>query len=349
MCAPAVALIFSSKGEVEIFSNDNRCNKKIVEFPHFGGEGRSIDLLDDQLVLLGDNKIGGKFEYISIHRPRKGLLGMKFSVDLSLVGNGPHWHTSHSYGNEILAIGGYHQSKARLSNTVWNGLNLHWQNGSSFSRFSSGACKVKLSREVFLLIGGFERVKGSRVALNLMLRLNTTQETVEEMPPIKMSRAFHACEVFNEKILISGGNQGENAIADEVYSLTTNTSSLLSMDSSLTRQQHQLLRLGETIFALGGILSNGSKTALVEWFDWSVMKWKHHGQALVSEGTAHLSVTAFPLTAVDCHAGCSCGLVNNKGNSRIVGGTETQVDEEQALTYHQSYHHSCRKTLIPGL
>ena len=63
MCAPAVALIFSSGGEVEVFSKDKKCNQKIVDFPDFGGEGHSVDLLDEQLVLLGVHQIGGKFEY----------------------------------------------------------------------------------------------------------------------------------------------------------------------------------------------------------------------------------------------------------------------------------------------
>ena len=54
-----------------------------MEFPSFGGQGRSIDLLDEQLILLGDNKLGGKFEYKSIHQPRKGLLGMKFTKEVS--------------------------------------------------------------------------------------------------------------------------------------------------------------------------------------------------------------------------------------------------------------------------
>ena len=203
-----------------------------MEFPSFGGQGRSIDLLDEQLILLGDNKLGGKFEYKSIHQPRKGLLGMKFTKEVSPIGNSPLWHTSHAFGNQLLAVGGDFQSKARLSNAVWNELNLRWQNGSRFSRFAVGACKVKLAKDVFLVIGGFEHVKESKVEMKIVLRLNITEETVEELPPIRRSRAFHACEVSEEKILISGGTQGEVIIADEVYSVTQNTSTALNMSSS---------------------------------------------------------------------------------------------------------------------
>ena len=296
-----------------------------MDFPSFGGQGRSIDLLDEQLILLGDNKIGGKFEYKSIQQPRKGLLGMKFSTQASPIGNSPLWHTSHAFGNQLLSIGGEFQSKAKLSNTVWNGLNLRWQNGSRFSRFAIGACKVKLAKDVFLLIGGFERVNGSRVDMNTVLRLNITEEAVEELPAIGRNRAFHSCEVFEGKILISGGTRGEVTIADEVYNLTTNEPIVLNMTSSLGRHQHQLLRLEESIFAFGGILSNGSETSAVEWFDWTDMRWKQHEQSLLSENTTNLAVTAFPLSAVDCLAGCRCGLAGNLGNARIVGGTEAQV------------------------
>ena len=183
----------------------------------------------------------------------------------------------------------------------------------------------KLAKEVFLLIGGFERVNGSKVEMNTVLRLNITEETVEELPSIRRNRAFHACEVFEGKILVSGGTQGEVTIADEVYSLTTNESTVLNMTSSLGRSQHQLLRLEETIFAFGGLQGNGSETSVVEWFDWMDMSWKQHEQSLLSEKTTNLAVTAFPLSAVDCLAGCSCGLAGNLDNARIVGGTEAQV------------------------
>ena len=296
-----------------------------MEFPSFGGQGRSIDLLDEQLILLGDNKLGGKFEYKSIHQPRKGLLGMKFTKEVSPIGNSPLWHTSHAFGNQLLAVGGDFQSKARLSNAVWNGLNLRWQNSSRFSRFAVGACKVKLAKDVFLVIGGFERVKESKVEMKMVLRLNITEETVEELPPIRRSRAFHACEVSEGKILISGGVKGKVTVGDEVYSLRTNKSRVLRKADSLGRHQHRLLRLEETIFAFGRLLRNGSQTSVVEWFDWMEMRWKQHEQSLLSENTTDLAVTAFPLSAVDCLDGCSCGLAGSLPNARIVGGSEAQV------------------------
>ena len=79
-------------------------------------------------------------------------------------------------------------------------------------------------------------MKDAKVEMNLVLRLNITTEVVEELPSIKLSRAFHACEVFEGNILISGGTNGGIIIADEVYNLTSKESTILSMTSSLKRK-----------------------------------------------------------------------------------------------------------------
>ena len=300
-----------------------------MDFPSFGGQGHSIDLLDEQLILLGGkSQLGGKFEYKSIHQPRKGLLGMKFSKEMSPVGNSPLWHTSHVYGNQLLAIGGEFESKARLSSTLWKGLNLRWQNGSQFSRFANGSCAVKVAKDVFVLVGGSEQVQESKIETNFVVTLNITDEIMQVLPSIKHSRAFHSCELYEDTILISGGTSDGNVIADEVYNLTSKESTPLNMTSSLGRYQHTLKRIEDTIFALGGLLENGSATASVEWFDWKAMIWKQHGTSLLSKNTSFLAVTSFPLSAVDCHTGCTCGVAS-LGNARIVGGTDAQVQYNQ--------------------
>ena len=93
-----------------------------MNFSRLRGSGRSVDLLDNQLVLLGDDSLGkfGKLEYKGILNPRKGLLGMKFSekvLEESEFGKGfnsPRWHTTHVYGNQLLAIGGQFQTAAQF-------------------------------------------------------------------------------------------------------------------------------------------------------------------------------------------------------------------------------------------
>ena len=304
------------------------CNKKIVHFPPFGGEGRSIDLLDNHLVLLGDSSVGGhgQFEYKSIHQPMKGLQGMKFTKELSPLGNAPRWHTSHAFGNLLLALGGEFQTEAQFSSstTVWKGLSLR-HNGSLFSRLAEGACKVRLEREIFLIIGGLKQVNGSKVETNTVRRLNVLEETLEDLPPIEKSRAFHSCEVYKKKVLISGGTKGTQIVADEVYILKSHESWVLKMTSSVQRYKHQLLRLGDRIFSFGGETSNGSQTALVEWFDWTARRWRSHEHSLLSENTTQLAITPFPLSAVDCDVGCSCGQARTSNKSRIVGGTDAEV------------------------
>ena len=322
-CTPAAALIISSEGEVEIFSKNKKCNQKVVKFSGFGGEGRSLDLLDDQLILLGEEHLGGRFEYKSIHQPRKGLLGMKLSLEASPLLFSRH--SSFAWGNHLLAIGGDSQSKAKLSNSVWWRSNLRWQNGSQFNRLSTGACRVKMEKDVFFLIGGFEEVNGIRVEMSTVLRLNVTEGIVTEFPAMNTSRAFHACEVTGQRILISGGVQDDRIPADEVYNVETKTSHVLEVTSSLGRQQHSLLRIEDTIFAFGGLLSNKSATNSVIWFDWNETKWKLHDHSLISEHTGSLAVTPFPLSSVDCHTGCSCGRRNIPENARIIGGSPSQV------------------------
>ena len=329
-------MIISSGGEVEVFSKNEKCNQKVLEFPSFGGQGHSVDLLDEQLILLGDSKFGEKGEYKSIHQPRKGLLAMTFSKEVSPLGKSPLWHTSHVYGNQLLAIGGESQSKSRFSNTVWKGLNLRWQNGTQFSRFASGACEVKVAKDVFLLIGGLEKLEESTVEMNTVLRLNITEEVVKELPPIKQRRAYHACEVNGENILIAGGTQGGITTADEVYNLTSQESTLLNVISSLGRHQHALQRIEDTIFALGGLRGNSSDTAAVEKFDWDDLAWKQHNHSLFSKHREQLSVTSFPLSAIDCHDGCRCGVAGTLGNTRIVGGSEAQVFNMSITISHNS-------------
>ena len=327
-----MALLFSSSGEVEVFSEDKKCNKKIVEFQNFGGIGQSVDLLDEELVLLGDKKLEsfgsfGSFKYRSVHHPRKGLLGMKFSTEKSPRGNMPRWHTTFVNGNHLMALGGEFGTKAQLFNTVWNGLNLHWRNRTQFKGSSRvGSCQVKVARDEFLLIGGLERISnGSQVAMSSVLRLDITDQSVTEVNPIASARAFHACEIHGEQVLISGGKLLGAHVNDEVYSLTTNTSTPLDSSSSLGRYQHQLLRLGEKIFSFGGFLADGSETSSVQWFDWDDYTWKTSDQSLLSQNTSNLAVTSFPRTAIDCDAGCSCGQAGDLTGARIVGGTEAPV------------------------
>ena len=212
---------------------------------------------------------------------------------------------------------------------------MRWQNGSKFDRLATGACRVRLEKDIFLLIGGLERNSiGRPEEMNIVLRLNITEETVEELPPMKKPRAYHACEVSEKRILISGGLGKRQLVDDEVYNMRTNESRVLQKQQSLRRHHHHLLALGQTIFAFGGY--PGQKpTRQIKLFDWTTENWKSHDQSLKSVDISDLAVTAFPSTAVDCHLGCSCGVAGDPGSERILGGSEADVRDRFLKTIHQ--------------
>ena len=86
------------------------------------------------------------------------------------------------------------------------------------------------------------------------------------------------------------------------------------------------------------------------WFDWTSRQWKQHDHGLLSKNSSNLVVTSFPLSAVDCHAGCTCGRVNNLGGARIVGGNEAKVNSKKYLNYKVPDRISIvtRRTPTPG-
>ena len=134
------------------------------------------------------------------------------------------------------------------------------------------------------MIGGIEK-GGSKGEMKTVLRMNITDETMEELPPIQKNRAFHSREVSERRVLISGGKKGKYVMDDEIYSLWTNESIVLKTSKSLRRHQHHLLALGSTIYAFGGTKENGLPTDQVEKFDWETNSWVVHDHSLLSKDT----------------------------------------------------------------
>ena len=58
VCQPAAVLLLSSTGSVEVFSGDKRCNRQLARFPQFGGTGRTMSLLDNEIVITGGDALG---------------------------------------------------------------------------------------------------------------------------------------------------------------------------------------------------------------------------------------------------------------------------------------------------
>ena len=337
-CQHAAALIAYSDGTLELFSTRKSCNKVILKYSNFSTSGQTIDLLDDQLILVGDNKLGGKFKYLSIHSPRTNLLALKYSKETSSIKGSPHRHTSYVQGNKLTLLGGDQSSKATLNKDVWNKLNLRWLNQSTFSAFTSSACQVQLTRNEFVLLGGLPTVKSEKKAVSTVVKINLEEETVEELPPMKLGRIHHSCQTMElegeEVILISGGigtrlHPSVNPLEiqqDEMYNMKTGPK-VLSENASLGRFQHKLIKLGDQIYAVGGKNNTRGQLTLVKVFNGISRSWENYSEHLKSSDTGEVAVTPFPLAAVDCVEGCQCGRpASGPASSRVVGGNETKVD-----------------------
>ena len=340
---------------MEIYSSQsNQCNQKILKYNGFAIAGHTVDLLDNELILIGDTSLGGKFKYISIHSPRENLLAVKYSLETSNVKGSPYKHTSFRQGNKLTVLGGDQSPKARLDANVWTKINLQWKNQQVFSAFTSAACRIKLTKNKFLLIGGISN-DGKKEARKNVLMINMAEDTVNELPSMNHARAHHSCELLSgeDLIIISGGTPQSpktgtstiDIVPDEVYSLKTGLSKTSSTAASLGRYQHRLIRLGKSVHALGGRNGSGQQSSIVEAFNEETRAWEDQNNHLKSDQTGELAVTPFPLTAVDCVNGCKCGQA---ASSRVVNGTETQVNQSRNLVLRVFKIHFLSQILNPG-
>ena len=323
VCQPAAVLLLSSTGSVEVFSGDKRCNRQLARFPQFGGTGRTMSLLDNEIVITGGDALGTRYTYLSILNPRQGLLAMKYSVENFPIQGSPHQHSSLGWGNQLLVIGGDHKSKAKLEKFSWNGIRLRWRNETKFSQMMSSSCSVKIARDLFLLIGGVKHLKERSLITNTVLKINTTSETVEEEAPMMHQRMKHSCEKHSPtSVLISGGiNSVKNTMEDEIYNFLTGETSIVA-GPSLHRYQHKLVRIEQRIFAFGGLNQDGSQSRTVMRF--SSGTWMETNHQLFSEDTSNLAATSFPIASVDCESLCECG-VPSIGAAKIFNGLEAEV------------------------
>ena len=361
VCQPAVALIAFNDGQLEVFSKDKRCNQQLInisQFSSFSTSGQTLDLLDDQLVLMGDAKLGTSWKYIRIHSPRDGLLSIKFGKETSPIKGSPHRHTSYSNGNKLVVLGGEQNTKVKLEKNTWKELKLRWKNQTDFSGYSSAACQVKLQKNIHLLIGGVQHGKSLGQATKAVFKINITEETVEEWPPILFQRAHHSCELLDGSVvLISGGTSKETTLKDRKFSIVPDElytlgdvhknigkdQTNLSLASSLKRFQHRLIRLEDNVFAVGGAMADKSRPSSVTMFNLTTKSWEEQAGHLLSNNTGDVAVTHFPRSSVDCIFPCQCGLskaVNaSKEEERIFNGNVAKVAFSYIIILTSYYNH----------
>ena len=302
---------------------------RIAEFPKFGGEGRTASFLDEELILLGNDGFGTKGSYITIQRPRDGLLAMKYTINDFPLKHFPHQHASLVSRNSLAVLGGKFKSRALLSKYTWTELPLFWNNGSRFYPNQINSCDIKLAPDLHIIFGGGQRGKDLLVhGSSHVLRINTTDHSVSELQPLTLGRLSHSCQlVTNNIVLVSGGLALEGNFQslvqrDELYNITSQqTVQLLEAEHSLRKFHHTSIRLGDKIYAFGGMDSNNGTSPKIAAFDAENTSWYELSQELHSTNTSELVVSNYPSFSLDCVRECDCGIRKN----RIFDGSETEV------------------------
>ena len=340
ICQPAAVLVITERGDVEIFSHKSECQSKVVEnFSNFTGFGRTMSLLDDQILLVGGDLNATKHTYVNIQHPRRGLHAMKYTIEKFPLGGSPHAHTSLGSGNRLLVVGGAHRTKAKFEDFTWNSLDLRKPDKTKFTSYVSSPCSVKISRDEYLILGGEQKTRNGTFAIDSVFKVNITSEVIERKPPMLTKRMKHSCEKLSENsVLVSGGKAllSGDLLHDEIYHWEDGMSTAIEAESSLMRFQHQLVRIEETIFALGGLTEQKKDERTVKKFkngtcDEKGAKycWTKHETNLIFKDVANLVLTSFPQSAIDCGIQCRCGTERSK--KRIIGGVESEVCTKDSI------------------
>ena len=303
----------------------------IATFPKFSGSGRTWSLLDEELLLLGDDDLGTRGRYISIQKPRDGLLAMKYTVQELPLTQSPHQHSSLVSRNTLTVVGGKFKSRGQLSKFTWTELALKWENGSAFTPDFVDACSVKLSVDIHIIFGGEKKVNDQTISAREVVKINTTDLIATELNPITHSRVSHDCELQNKSIvLVSGGLAQKGAdpskvLEDELYDITGSGEvvKVLDLEHSLGRVQHSMIKIEDRIWALGGRDSNNEAPSKIAEFDPTTCSWIELSQELQSTKTTEIVVSQYPVASLDCVPQCHCGISNK--NERIFGGSEADV------------------------
>ena len=325
VCEPATALIITMGGEIEVVSP--KCSAALAPFAKFAGTGRTSSMLDEELILLGDDDLGTKGQYISIQKPRDGLLAMTYTVHNHTIRHLPHQHSAMVSRNILNVVGGKFKSREKLSKFTWKELSLNWENGTKFSPDFISACTVKLGVDTHMILGGERNVDGRKIGVTQVVKINQTDEIVYKMNPLKLPRVSHACELLSPSvILVSGGLTQQDSteiLPDELYIFDEPQNDGRVIEHSLKRTRHSLIKMGEEVWALGGRDSSGQATKRIAVFNPATDSWTDRPEKLQSTHTSEITVTPYPASSLDCVAQCQCGETNTK--ARIFNGGPVEV------------------------
>ena len=354
LCQPAVALLLSIEGEMEVIGEDARCNQIMPNIPIPSQSGLTLEMLDNQLIIGAFGVTNNSWNYIQHTDPRSNLLADLWTESTTLGSNAPIHHLSFVFGKDLVFLGGVSGSqmilqKRRTANGEWNALRLKWTNATNFNFLTQDACVVKVTKDEFIVLGGREAVSGRETSLVLMV--NMKEQTVEELGSLIFARYLHACAVTSEPlvldavpsvltnyILVTGGlghSEIGSPVIDEIFDLSAKTSRTLAHSMKSARYDHTMLVLGHKTFAFGGRQQNNSlELNTIEIFNASTESWTLHSERLLSKATSGMASTALPLSAVACNQGCKCGV---KGHARIIGGDNVRVRNWMKTTCSTSF------------
>ena len=319
-------MIITKSGEIEVLSPT--CSMVLGTFPKFAGIGRTSSLLDDQLLLLGNDDLGTKRQVLSIQKPRDGLLAMKYTIEPLPLRQPLHQHSSLVSGNSLTVLGGKFKGKGKLSKFTWTEFSLKWENGSMFNYdFINNACSVKLGVDMHIIFGGERKSEDQQTNGRHVVKINTTDEIAYELNPLTYGRSSHDCQLLNDNIVLVAGGfalNGENQseiLQDELYNITSQeVIKVLDRNQSLGRAQHAMVKIKERILALGGMDSNNNTPSQIAEFNTTTNTWTELAKRLHSTNTSELIAIPLPVASLDCVPDCSCGIANK--SVRIFNGTE---------------------------
>ena len=308
----------------------------IANFPKFSGIDRTSNLLDEELLLIGDNDLGSRGRYISIQKPREGLLALKYTIEALPIRQSPNQHSGLVSKNTLTVIGGKFKSRGKLSKFTWTELPLKWENGTRFDPDFTEACSVKLDVDVHIIFGGAKDINGQMIGGRQVVKINTTEEIAYELNPLTYSRVSHSCQLLNKSVaIVSGGltqkgGDPSEVLPDEIYNITSQeVVKVLDIQKSLQRIQHVTIKTEDRVWAMGGRDSNNNATSKIAEFNPSTNAWSETTLELQSNQTSQLVVSPFPVASLDCVPQCLCGISNRQG--RIFGGSEAVVRHSPAF------------------
>ena len=336
-CEPAVALLVSKSGEMEVFSSNAKCNRKLNNIPQASFDGHTVNLLDNKLILgpLLYTASQDSWSYLSLENPRSGLLADKWTHTTTMAQEVPGFHTSFVHDKDLIYLGGKHNLQTMLQNGraesgEWNVFTLLRKNGLKFTEFKSSACQIKTKKNMFLVIGGHTN-RGSYAASSQVLLVDMKEQSVQELSGLRYARTYHSCAIIDmNKILVSGGlpqgvyGHNSEILPTEVYNVNTGTSEKITDPLMTPRYGHSLVRLEQYIYVMGGKTVGGLSSSSIERFDLTTGTWTKHPETLLSSSTSGLAFTSLPISAVACDQGCQCGIALNR-TERIVGGQDAEV------------------------